>query len=59
MHPNKIPDLVDSFISRKYSPNFIEVEGKFDLDSNHLVIILTLNETVIQLLTWKALKLNF
>lgn len=59
MHPNKIPDLVDSFISRKCSPNFIEVEGKFDLDSNHLVIILTLNKTVIQLLTWKALKLNF
>ena len=46
--PNKLPDLLDFFITRKVSPNFIEVEENFDLDSDHSAVILTLSERIIK-----------
>ena len=36
---NKIPDLLDFFISRKISPNFMEIEETFDFDSDHSAVI--------------------
>lgn len=45
---DKIPDLLDFFISRKVSPNFIEVEENFDVDSDHSAVILTLSERMIK-----------
>lgn len=45
---NKIPDLLDFFITRKVSPNFTDVEENFDMDSDHSAAILTLSETVIK-----------
>lgn len=32
---NKIPDLLDLCISRKVSPNLIDIEENVDLDSDH------------------------
>lgn len=56
--PNKIPDLLDLFISRKVSPNFID----------HSAVILILSETVIKRATrptltnkitdWKSLRIS-
>lgn len=45
---NKIPDLLDFFISRKVSPNFTEAEENFDLDSDHSAVILTLSDKIIK-----------
>ena len=45
---NKIPDLLDFFISRKISPNFIDIEENFDLDSDHSAVILTLSDRIIK-----------
>lgn len=45
---DKIPDLLDFFITRKVSSNFIEVEESFDMDSDHSAIILTLSEKIIK-----------
>lgn len=41
---NKIPDLLDFFITKKVSPNFIEIEENLDLDSDHSAVILTNKE---------------
>ena len=46
--PNKIPDLLDFFISRRVSQNFIDIEENFDLDSDHSAVILTLSERIIK-----------
>lgn len=45
---NKIRDLLNFFISRKVSHNFIKVEENVYLDSDHSSIILTLSEKVIK-----------
>lgn len=45
---NKIPDLLDFFIARKVSPNFIDVEEILDLDSDHSAVLLTLSERIIK-----------
>lgn len=47
---NKIPDvgLLDFFISRKISMNYIKVEDCYDLDSDHSPVILTLSDKIIQ-----------
>lgn len=45
---NKIPDLLDFFISRKIATNFINVEDNYDLDSDHSALILTLSEKIIK-----------
>ena len=45
---NKLPNLWIFFITRKVSPNFIEVEENLDLDSDHSAVILTLSEKIIK-----------
>jgi hypothetical protein len=44
---NKIPDLLDFFITRKVSNNFIELSENFDLNSDHSAVILTLSANII------------
>lgn len=39
---------MDYFITRKFSPNYINIEDCFDLDSDHSAVILTLSEEVIK-----------
>lgn len=46
--PNKIPYLLDFFISRKISLHFIHIEENSDLDSDHLAVIPTLSERIIK-----------
>lgn len=45
---SKVPDLIDFFISRQVSPNFIELEDNFDMDSDHSAVIFTLSERIIR-----------
>jgi hypothetical protein len=45
---NKIPDLLDFFVSKHLSSSFIDVTEEFDLDSDHSPIVLTLSETIIK-----------
>lgn len=45
---DKIPDLLDFFISRKMSPNFIHIEENYDLSSDHSAIILSLSEKIMK-----------
>lgn len=45
---DKIPDLLDFFISKKVSPNFLHIEENFDLSSDHSPVILTLSEKIIK-----------
>lgn len=45
---NKIPDLIDFFISKRISSNFLNLEDNFDLDSDHSAVILNLSEKVIK-----------
>lgn len=45
---NKIPDLIDFFIVRNISANFLQIEEGWDMNSDHSPIILTLSENVIK-----------
>jgi len=45
---NKIPDVLDFFITKKIASNFINIEDNYDLNSDHSSIIMTLSETVIK-----------
>ena len=45
---NKLPDLIDFFVSKNLSPGFLEVTEEFDLDSDHSPIVLTLSATIIK-----------
>ena len=45
---NKIPYLIDFFVSKHLSRNFIDVTEEFDLNSDHSPIVLTLSETIIK-----------
>jgi hypothetical protein len=44
----KIPDLIDFFIIKNISTNYIKIEDSFDLSSDHSPIVLTLSENVIE-----------
>ena len=44
---NKIPDLIDFFISKGISANYIQIEGIEDLTSDHTPVLLTLSATVL------------
>lgn len=46
--PNKLPDLLDFFISRKVCQNFIHTEDNYDLNSDHSAVILTLSDKIIK-----------
>ena len=52
---NKIPDLVDFFISKKVSPNFISIEDSYDLNSDHSAVILHLSENIVKKATKPSL----
>jgi GTPase SAR1 family protein len=45
---NKTPDLIDFFVTKNISPNFIEISEAFDLNSDHSPIILTLNKSPVK-----------
>lgn len=44
----KIPDVIDFFVIKDVSTNYIKIEDSCDLSSDHSPIILTLSENVIQ-----------
>lgn len=44
---NKMPDVIDFFITKGINPNCIETEGVIDLSSDHTPVFLKLNATVI------------
>lgn len=64
--PNKIPDLIDFFITKNISANFLQIEEGWDMNSDHSPIILTLSENIIKkesnptltnkLTDWKSFK---
>lgn len=45
--PNKVPDLLDFFITKNISANYIKIEKAFDLTSDHSPITMTLSENII------------
>lgn len=45
---NKIPDLLDFYITRKIPGNFIKIEENYDLNSDHSPVILILSENIIK-----------
>lgn len=44
---NKIPDLLDFFVSKRVSPNFISIEDSHDFSSDHSAVILKLSEKIV------------
>ena len=44
--PNKIPDIIDFFVMRKFSKSFIKIEDGYDLNSDHSPIYLTISSKV-------------
>ena len=46
--PDKVPDLIDFFITRNISHNYLSIEEDHDLLSDHSAIILTLSDNVIK-----------
>lgn len=44
----KIPDLLDFFVIKGISPSYLEVKNINDLTSDHIPVLLTYSETVIQ-----------
>lgn len=46
--PNKIPDLIDFFISKGIKRNYTNVESNDDLSSDHTPVILSLGEWEVQ-----------
>ena len=44
---NKIPDLIDFFIIKNVSVNYLHIEEGWDLSSDHSPILLTLSESII------------
>lgn len=46
--PNKIPDLIDFFVIKNISLNYLHVEEAWDMHSDHSPILLTLSDVIIQ-----------
>lgn len=46
--PGKIPDLIDFYITRNISANYLQIDDSQDLNSDHSPILLTVSENVIQ-----------
>lgn len=65
---NKIPDLIDFFITRNIASNYINIEEAWDMNSDHSPILLTLSDRVIskevsprlvnKLTDWQSFKLK-
>lgn len=45
--PQKIPDLIDFFITRNFSSEYMHIESGLDLNSDHSPIYLTIHKSVI------------
>lgn len=45
---NKIPDLIDFYIIKNISCNYLKIEDNFELNSDHSPIVLTLSENIIE-----------
>ena len=45
--PSKMPDLIDFFIMRNISSNYVQIDDNLELSSDHTPILLTLSEHVI------------
>ncbi|PNF38076.1 hypothetical protein B7P43_G18153 [Cryptotermes secundus] len=45
--PNKLPDLLDFFINKGVTSNYIQVEPNFELSSDHSPVIATLSSHII------------
>lgn len=64
---NKIPDLIDFFIIKNISANFLQIEEGWDMNSDHSPILLTLSQSIIKkannptlvnkLTDWESFKL--
>lgn len=46
--PNKIPDLIDFFIVKNISTNYLLIEEGWDMNSDHSPILLTLSDNIIK-----------
>ena len=46
--PGKIPDLIDFFIIKNIPAQYLQIEESHDLNSYHMLILLTLSENIIQ-----------
>lgn len=46
--PSRIPDLIDFFIIKNISTNFLHIEEGWDMDSDHSPVMLTLSECIIK-----------
>lgn len=65
---NKIPDLIDFFVVRNISTNYIQVDEAWDMNSDHSPILLTLSDTIIhkenaprlinRLTDWQSFRLD-
>lgn len=47
----KIPDLLDFFISKRVSSNYISIEDNYDLNSDHSPVILKISERITEKVT--------
>jgi hypothetical protein len=45
--PKRTPDLIDFFVVKNISPNYIKIEEGFDLNSDHSPILLTTSDKII------------
>lgn len=46
--PNKTPDLIDLFVTKNVSPNYMKIEEAYDLNSDHSPILLTICDRMIE-----------
>ena len=46
--PGKIPDLIDFFIIKNIPAQYLQIEESHDLNSDHMLIHLTLSENIIE-----------
>ena len=46
--PNKLPDLLDCFVTSKISPSKVDIQPSYDLSSDHTPIIATISTTIIR-----------
>ena len=44
----KIPDLIDFYVTKNISSNYIQIEDNLELNSYHTPTVLTLSESIIQ-----------
>jgi hypothetical protein len=55
---NKLPDLLDFFIYKAITTNYIEIESNYELSSDHTPVIATLSTNVIYKQTIPTLATN-